>query len=51
MAGCLHLTPKNDFKITVKNLNIYIRNHIFLLEQSSKNKQIICIKLKFIYLL
>ena len=42
--------PKNDFKITVKKLNIYIRNHIFLLEQSSKNKQIICIKLKFIYL-
>jgi len=46
MAG--YPIPKNNCKITVTKLNIYIRNHI-LLEQSSKNyKQIICIKLKFV---
>jgi len=28
MAGCP--IPKNDFKITVRKLNIHIRNHIFV---------------------
>ena len=51
MAGCP--IPKNDCKITVRKLNIiYTFVTIFLLEQSSKNyKQIICIKLKFVYLI
>ena len=28
MAGCP--IPKNDCKITIKKLNIHIRNHIFV---------------------